>query len=232
MAAHTGMPSFRLQGAGRLVVVNGGRRVATVGADGDVFVSDPGAEIGVNVSYSFAGSTVALRRSNPFGDGFLLTDSRGRGAVNVKVLGHDSQGSDVGVSFFEGDSQFPVVEYEWAAPSYTGSLELLSGPGDTTKMRNLMQAREPLWIVHNRTTCQIEGCDFGASRLVQPTRWSAQRSPRVDAAWRQWSIEYRLLRRSTVVDSPVVSWGDWAVTGSGWEAKSVVQLARQIAGMP
>lgn len=229
VASHTGMPSFRLEGAGRLTT--DGRLVAASAGD-TLFVSDPAAEIGSPTVYEFQGETVSLTRVNPFGDGFLVTDFWGRRAVNVDVGGHDPMVWDPRVSLADGQGSFPHVRYEGSALSPTGSLEWSTTGDSTAVMRGLLGVRAPVWVVHNETSCRIPDCDFGASRLVQPVRVSDARSPRVDRAYRDWLVEYRTLDRGVSVGAGVVTWGEWeAAAPDGWADVSYAELCSVIAGM-
>ncbi|MDN5980091.1 hypothetical protein, partial [Bifidobacterium mongoliense] len=72
-------------------------------------------------------------------------------------------------------------------------------------------------------------------RLVVLGASRSQRSARVDTAARSWSLPYRAVDpRETKMSgaAPVVTWGEWQAFDHGWKNRTVLDLARLIAGMP
>lgn len=223
-ATHTGLPSFRVVSDVPVRVVCGERVVARLDA-GDHLFSDALAAPGPN-SYTIGGlERMVLRRD----DGFLLTDAAGRRRVVIDLLGDDAVSRESGLVTF-GNTD--VARWPLSRPRATGSLAARTSGEDTVQLRALVQARGPLVSVHSPSLCQIPECDIPPVRRILVRESSESRTGTVDRARRTWSIAWREDPSASPAPAPVVTWGEWAGLGEGWQDVSAVAVAQLVAGMP
>jgi hypothetical protein len=214
-------------------VACGGRVLAD--GSGPVLVSDALAEPGVETTYTVGSETVTLIRRD---DGHMLTDARGRGRVSLAWLGDDSDEWDPRVAMFDpSGARSPVSRWSLRPSTPTGTLQASTLAGQTQAMRDLVSGdrRGPVIAVHSPGECQIPGCDIPLVRMVVLGAAQSQRTGRIDVAARSWSLPYRVVDpRETKMPgaAPVVTWGEWEALGEGWQNRTILDLARLIAGMP
>jgi hypothetical protein len=231
VASHTGLPSIYSDVPVRVSV--GGRVLAD--GSGPVLLSDALAAPGVATTYTVGSETVALTRRD---DGHMLTDARGRGRVSLAWLGDDSDEWDPRIAMFDPSGvRSPVSRWSLRPSTPTGTLQARTLAGQTQAMRDLVGAdhRGPVIAVHSPRECQVPDCDIPPVRLVVVGASQSQRSARVDVAARSWSLPYRSADpRETKMPgaAPVVTWGEYAGLGEGWQHLSALDLCRLVAGMP
>ena len=231
VAAHTGLPSIYSDTAVRVTC---GDRVLADGSS-PVLLSDALAEPGVPTEYRVGSATYTLTRRD---DGHMLTDARGRGRVSLAWLGDDGDEWDPRIAMFDpSGARSPVSRWSLRPSTQTGTLNARTLAGQTQAMRDLVSAdhRGPVIAVHSPRECQVPDCDIPPVRLVVVGASRSQRSARVDTAARSWSLPYRAVdpRETTMPGAaPVVTWGEYAALGRGWQHYSALDLCRMIAGMP
>ena len=232
VASHTGLPCIYSPTPAR---VTSGWRVLADGT-GPVWVADALATPGQVTTYQVGAETVRLTRRD---DGHCLTDTDGRRTVPLAWLGDDSDATDPRVSLMSPSGRrAPVARWALQPSTPTGSLEAVTeGYAGTMAMRQLVAGttRTALVAIHSRARCQVPSCDIPTVRLVYATGVSSARSGRTDVAEREWQIDYRSTYAADITESgaaPVVTWGEWAATGRGWQAMTALQVARTVAGMP
>lgn len=231
IAKHTGLPSFQLTGKGTLTAASsyGVRTVATT-PTGVTLLSDVGAQIGEPITYKHGGTKVLTRSASGH---CVLTDATGRGIAVVTQTGGDERDHDPRVVLLDrGAVRDPLVRWDLKPLSPQGTLECRTSGDATWRLRQLAQARQPLWVLHNRALCQVRGCDVDEVRLIVPLSLQEARTARVDIAQRLWKIEYQELSDTGAHSrGPVVTWGEWEAFGGGWQNWSEFVAAEQIAGM-
>lgn len=250
VATHTGLPSLYATGTGRLTAVTGvGRERLITNVSGAALVSDAGAAPGVETRYSFGGATLSLQRVGD-ADGSLpdptdwITTADGTVVANIQVLGDDERAHETDAEVFTSALGRQIPRYRLGQSPATGTVEVATVGEGTLLLRELVAARQPLWLLHNAVACQLRGCDVEGARLIVPQRLVEVRSARRDVAQRNWEIFYTRVpddlvgaRVERTDGVPVVTWGQWEAWGetnrpSGWQNWSEVQVAQRVAGMP
>ena len=250
VATHTGLPSLYATGTGRLTAVTGvGRERLITNVSGPALVSDAGAAPGVETRYSFGGATLSLQRVGDT-DGSLpdptdwLTTADGTVVADIQVLGDDERAHETDAEVFTSALGRQIPRYRLGQSPATGTVEVATVGEGTLLLRDLVAARQPLWLLHNVMACQLRGCDVEGARLIVPQRLVESRSARRDVAQRNWEIFYTRVPDAVAVSGvervdgvPVVTWGQWAAWGrkstpSGWQDWSAVEVCRRVAGMP
>lgn len=233
VAAHTGLPSFYSSVPLRITC---GDRVLSDGSKPTVLLSDALAEPGVPTTYTLGGSrTVTLTRRD---DGHALTDAWGRQRVSLAWLGDDEDSWDPRMNVFDPSGMAsPVPRWSSRASTPTGTLQCRTIGAQTLALRSLIAAdrRAPVVALHSPRECQVPDCDIPRARMVVLGEAQSQRSGRVDVATRAWSLPWRGIspregRYSGA--APVLTWGEYAALGQGWQHASLLDLCRTIAGMP
>lgn len=229
-ATHTGLPC--IYSADPVRVTTGGR----VLADGKspVLLSDALAAPGEATTYQVGGERVTLTRRD---DGHAMTGPDGRARVALSWLGDDQITADPRVALIDvAQRRTPVARWSLAPGAWAGQLEAVTaGRVASDGMRALIEARSPVIAIHSPAACQTVDCDIPPVRPVYVTAGSAPVSGRLDVSEREWTIAYRQIVASEVAlmgAAPVVTWGEWAALGTGWQALSALQVARLVAGMP
>lgn len=240
ISTQTGLPSLYTAGFSGVIRASdstGTRLIDQVNATASI-VSDSGAPAGETIIYSAVGAGIAdvqlVRSAN---NSHLLTDRKGRGAVRILQLGNDELDHDPQVRLNDNGSGFPSARYALNPQSPKGSLECFTVAQDTRALRALIKRREPLWLIHNRSFCQIKDCDITGTRLIQPTSFRESRTARTDQAERAWKISYRVMNAAAMPHgAPVVTWGEWQAWGAdnspkGWQNWSEILVAQKVAGL-
>lgn len=247
VTTHTGLPALYAVGSGRLTASDSlspfPRLIANV--VGSVLVSDPGAYVGVDVTYAFGADSVVLRRPGVAGDAHQwVTSADGLVVADVYLIGDDERHYDTGARVFTSALGRQVPRYSLGQQPPTGTLEFLTTGAGTSTLRGFVAVRSPLWVVHNEAACQIPGCDVEGARLVVPHSMREVRSARTDVAQRVWSVEYSRvpdsladLGAASPVGGPVVTWGQWEAwakkySPKGWQDWSEIRVAQRVTGMP
>lgn len=249
VATHTGLPSFYATGTGPLTAVTrvGERLIADV--EGDVLVSDPGADPGVDTTYRFGSESVVLRRRGqaPVSSGQRLdavTTADGVTVADVGIVWGDPREHDTGASVFTSALGRQIPRYRLGVPPETGTLEAVTFGEASVVLRGLVQERQPLWVLHDVEACSRADCDVEGARLIVPHRLVERMSERRTRAQRNWEVSYSRVPDALgvsgvgrAVGCPVVSWGQWEAWGrkstpSGWQDWSAVEVCRRVAGMP
>lgn len=231
VAEHTGLPSFHVTADERIVV--GDRVLRAPG--GPVLLSDALAHPGTATVYSVGGVEISLTRRD---DGHALLDITSRRRVPLVWLGDDSDAWDPRLSMFQPSGRrSPLPRWSLRAATPSGTLAARTMGEATHVLRGLLTGdrRTPLIALHSPRACQIPGCDIDPVRVVLVGASSSIRQGRVDVATRSWSIPYQGIDPTEgryTGATPVVTWGEYASLGAGWQAKSALDLAHEIGGMP
>lgn len=250
VATHTGLPSLYATGTGRLVAVTeSGRERMIRNVSGAALVSDAGAAPGVDTAYRFGGDTVVLKREGDPGGSYArptdwLTTADGTVVADIRVLGDDERAHETDAEVFTSALGRQIPRYRLGQSPATGTVEVATVGEGTLLLRELVAARQPLWLLHNAVACQLRGCDVEGARLIVPQRLVEVRSARRDVAQRNWDIFYTRVPDSLAGAAaeradgvPVVTWGQWEAWGKtnspkGWQHWSAIQVCQRVAGMP
>lgn len=230
-ATHSGLPSIYSDAPVRVTC---GDRVLADGS-GPVLLSDALAEPGVPTEYRVGSASYTLTRRD---DGHMLTDARGRGRVSLAWLGDDEDEWDPRIAMFDPSGvRSPVSRWSLRPSTPTGTLRARTLASQTQAMRDLVGAdhRGPVVAIHSPRECQVPECDIPRVRMVVLGEAKSQRSARVDVAARSWSLPWRCVDPRETRSSgsaPVVTWGEYEALGEGWQAYSMLDLCRLVAGMP
>lgn len=238
VATNTGLPViiFKADSGNRATVygtAEGRRWVAWSGPrpSGATWFADPLAPLGVDATYTLgATDRVVLRRRGGVGD--MLTRSDGRSPVHFVWRGDDSIEHHPGLSSMSTANgmadRWPLVPQP-----VTVSVELETTGADTSRMRAYATVRDQLLLMHDRTLCQVEGCDVPPVRRIVIESASEERTEHRDRARRRWTL--KVLDRSAddarVVDrrgQAVVTWGEWQKLDGHFVHGSVVDIARRL----
>ena len=232
VTTHTRLPAFYAVGSGDLTadhpLLGSARPRLIARVSGSVLVADPGAPMGVEVTYRFAGKTVKLTRpgvatgsqdSQEYHQ--LVTTADGETVANVGILWGDPREYDTGAVVHTSALGVHIPRFRLGTPPGTGTLQVVSRGEGTETLRGLVLARQPLWVLHNPDACVPKGCDVEGSRLIVPTTMRESLSERRDVYTRVWEISYTrvpdALGRAGVSvkpsGGPVVTWGQWQAWG-------------------
>nr|DAO70031.1 MAG TPA: hypothetical protein [Bacteriophage sp.] len=253
VTTHTRVPALYAVGSGRLTadhaLLGEARPRLIANVAGSTLVSDPGAPMGVEVTYRFGGQSVKLTRPGASVAGGpvyhqVVTSVDGETVAEVGLLWGDPRSYETGATVHTSALGAHVPRYTLGVPPGEGSLQLVTRGEGTETLRALVGARAPLWVIHNTAVCVPAGCDVEGSRLIVPLMMSEELSERRDVYTRVWQVSYvrvpDALGTSVAVrpsGGPVVTWGQWSQWGkknspSGWQAWSAVEVAQRVAGMP
>lgn len=220
VAASTGLPSICSSGAVRVTC---GNRVLADGS-APVLLSDALAEPGAPTTYKVGDASYTLTRRADGARYAILTRLNGRGIPGVWYLD-------------TGDPQkwtsdrvvYPSGGVRWGdnTPLRTGAGRFIAwDPTQIPTMWDLLQAKEPLVVA---ASAQVPGAspirviavdDVGPQRIAP---WGAT----------QWDVSWTELPLSRYSGAaPVTVWGEWDAYDHSWQARTVLELARLIAGMP
>lgn len=229
-AAHTGLPCLYSDAPAR---VTSGGRVLWDGR-GPTLIADALAVPGEPTEYRVGAITVTLTRRD---DGHALTDGHGRGRVPLAWLGEDPDDWDPRLTMMSTSSRrTPIGRWAISAAAVSGTLDARTrGATATEAMRMLTGARGPLVAIHSPAECKTVDCDIPPIRALYLAGGSSSRTPRLSVSERRWSLPYQGIDPSEVDfvgAAPVVTWGEWAGHGDGWQNASAIDVARSIAGMP
>lgn len=241
IGAHNSLPCIYSVGIDAAIGATdstGYRWVGDVDAAGTL-LADPGAPAGEEIVYSVGLEGVPdVTLVRPSFGWRMVTDLSGRGLARVRQVGSDEVSGDLGVGFNETSTGVPAIRYPRYSPAVEDTLECLTTGVDTHALRSLMDSKQPLWIIHDHSLCEVPGCDIPATQLVQPMNFKASRTGRVDVAEREWSVPYKILNPEWFVrQSPVVTWEEWESWGlqpgnpGGWQNYSELQLAQLVGGL-
>lgn len=230
IATHTGLPCLYSDTPAR---VTSGGRVLWEGK-GPTLLADALAAPGEPTTYRVGSTSVTLTRGDL---GHALTDQIGRGRTPLDWLGDDGDDWDPRLALMGvGARRTPVARWALSPASPTGVLDARTrGSMSTEAMRALLGARGPLVALHSQASCKTVDCDIAPVRAVYVTGASSVRSGRLTPSERNWRLPYQAVD-PTEVDlmgaAPVVTWGEWAGLGPGWQNLSAVEVARAVSGMP
>lgn len=255
ITTHTRVPAFYASGEGWVSAdhhILGSARprwLAEVKAGDAVLVSDPGAPVGVPITYRFGSESVVLTRPGVAKQGALdyhqmVVTADGELVADVGVLWGDPRSHETGAVVHTSALGSHIPRYTLGVEPEWGTLQMVSRKAGTEVLRRMVGARQPLWVIHNPAACIPEGCDVEGSRLIVPISMSEVLSERRDVYTRVWDVEYQRVPDSIgesfprrIVGGPVVTWGQWHNWGkknrpAGWQSWSAIEVARRIAGMP
>lgn len=235
VASHTGLPSFHVKGSWQVVgVLDGVERLVAAGSGAAVF-SDAAAPVNEPVEYVVTDSTGTSRGqlTRAGSHARFITDMWGRSVVPIIWQGDDAlslaQSAEV---FTTSGSNFPIVRFNKPAIT-TGAITLRTSLDGTPTLSRLVRSGSPLWLVHDRTACQIPGCDVDPVRLIAITsETSYKRTARPDTAERVWQFTYHLLNPASHSKSPTVTYREARQADFKFGSGSYLDAAKKIAGMP
>lgn len=220
VATHTGLPSIYSDTAVRVTV---GNRVLADGTK-PVLLSDALAAPGVPTQYVVGSDTVTMTRRADGAQYALLTRLSGRGITGLwyRDLGDpESWDSDV--------VRYPGGGARWSehTPLRTGSGRfILWDPTQIPVVWDLFRWKEPLIVA---AAAPVPGAS--PLRVVTVDRASRQRlTPDGATTWDVSWTESPLSQHTGAAE--VVTWGEWQAFDHGWKSRTMLDLARLIAGMP
>lgn len=235
VASHTGLPSFHLAGSWTVSAKTDATQRLVASGTGEAVFSDAAAPVNEPIDYTVTDETgtqnVSLTRTGTHPR--FITDQWGRQIVPIIWQGDDdlSVASSAEV-FTTSGSDYPVVRFS-KPPITTGSITLRTSLEGTPTLARLLRARAPLWLVHDRTACQIPGCDVDPTRLIAVTsEASFKRTARPDTAERVWQFTYHLLNPAGRGKAPTVTFWEARQAGFNFGDGSYLDAAKRIAGMP
>lgn len=190
----------------------------------EVVTADPWAPLGVPTSYRLTyGSTVETDGPvmRHYTGESAITDLTGRTVVNFRWMraGGDPRSGERRAHFsrVSGSAHMPA-RLDPVAGMGGGGLQAQTMQPSTDTFRALLASNRPLILLHNRSRCEVPGCDTPAAQTVYFTGDDNDRSARTDAAHRVWDLPYRILPsgvRDGVV--PVVSNRDVLERFASWQ---------------
>lgn len=220
VATHTGLPSIYSDNAVR---VTAGDRVLADGS-APVLLSDARAEPGEPITYHVDGIQVVMTRRADGPQYALLTRLNGRGISGLwyRDLGDpESWDSDV--------VRYPGGGARWSehTPMRTGSGRfILWDPTQIPAVWDLLQSKAPLVVA---AAAPVPGAS--PLRVITVDRVGRERLTPQGAT--TWDVTWTEYPRSQVSGAaPVVTWGEWQAFDHGWKSRTMLDLARLIAGMP
>ena len=219
-ASHTGLPSFRVV-TDATVSVTAGERVVTRLDAGDHMFSDAFAEPGVSTPYRIGGSTYPVARTSGLPVDAVFTDVQGRGVAGLLY-----QANADPIDFRPNVVQFNRAVTRWPVevPPVSGrGVLIMTDPSREPDVWRVCQARSKAILSPSHTSPD------DPLRTIVVT--GVRRSRLKKAGWLEFEVSWTETDAPATV-APVVTWGEWAGLGTGWRSKSLVQVARDLAGMP
>lgn len=220
VATHTGLPSLHVTGPALVTV--GERTLCVVGAGSERLVSDALAVPGVAATYVDGSQSVTLtRRPSPGLD--VVSNIWGRAIPMLRWErdeGKREWNSDV-VLYPGGGSRRPEV-----LPARTGS-------GRFVLMDPVLE--DEAWRVLQSTDSLIIAPGLPVPGLPPLIAVDVQTVARSIARWRDGILRLEVSWTEAVGQSgaaEVVTWGEWQAFDHGWKSRTMLDLARLIAGMP
>lgn len=218
VAKHTGLPSIYSDVPVRVETV-GGRVLADGTAP--VLVSDALAEPGVPTTYTIGGTLRTLTRATGPAWGGLLTTATGRGVQGLIMANNEDA-----TEWKSTISRFSSRSRRWSLednPVTGAALMVLADP----------TLESHVWDVVRRRSVLVVG-------PAAPTAGVPMRCVTVNSVGRKrigadgtLSFEIQWTEALGVSGTaPVVTWGEYAALGQGWQHYSALDLCRMIAGMP
>lgn len=226
-AKHTGLPCFRLTGAGSLVESGSGRVLAVSDGRSELFVADPFAPVGVTGKYKFGGSTVSVKRTIPNSPGShcgLVTDLTGRG-VMVDLIEDNGDPR----RYKTGGDEYPngVIRFGGSRSEFTGETVLvLDKPDRLPALYEVLSSDSYVLLVLGGPAAGVEGVREVWVTDADFTRGSEDGSQRVVVSWKE-PAPVRGVR-----NAPVLSWGELEAAGAKWDSRTFESELVRIAGMP
>lgn len=220
VAASTGLPSFYSDQA---LKVTCGSRVLADGT-APVLLSDALAQPGIPTTYQVGATSVSLTRTATGARYAVLTRLNGRGIPGSWYLDTDDPQN------WKSDRvTYPNGGARWSenTPLRTGSGRFILW--DTTQidtMWDLLQAKEPLIVAAGAPVPGASPLRVITVGEVSPKRVSPQGATQWDVSWQEYPM------RAVSGTAPVVTWGEWQAYDHGWKSRTMLDLARLIAGMP
>lgn len=192
------------------------------GAGAQVVLVDVAAPLNTTVTYTLtvAGAvsdTDTITRTYAGQDVLLAVD--GSVAVDFRWLADGGDRREPEVRFHASDvsgRRRPPIRLGPVPGDGGGSILADTTGVNTTAMRALVGI--PCHMLHNVANCQIPACDIPLTELVLITRAPNDRSDRIDAAHRRWSLSYILIddpEPSFVV--PLSTWDEFDAAGLTWD---------------
>lgn len=236
IATHTGIPCFAVDGTWSITATVAGcdpRPVAQ--GSGTSMVSDPGAAVDEPTTYTITEdtkttTTVLIREAIA---PRFITDQWGRNPIPIIWQGDDELTHTNAAEIFQPTAAaYPVIRY--SKPSYThGTITIRTDTAGTRTLTRLIKNPQPLWLIHNRTACQIPDCDVEPTRLIALTSDTTnKRTSRIDQAERTWQLTYHLIDPHHQPAVPTVTYAEARQAHFNYGDGSYLDAARKIAGMP
>lgn len=218
-ATHTGLPSFHVVTTELVRVTCGDRLVAVLEA-GEHLFSDPLAAPGSS-TYEVGGVGYAVSRVAGAAHEAIFTDEAGRGVAGLLHVNNSDP-----VSYKPSLSQFNRRVVRWAIDdppmSGTSVLVLLDAALESGVWRVLR--RHARVIVSPAVVTAGVPLRRVVVTGVSRSRVSGDGVLRFEVAWSEAD--------GPAPVAPVVTWGEWAGLGTGWQDLSPVEVAQAVAGMP
>ena len=235
IATHTGLPSFRLAttaGTVRALSASDGSRswsILVTGTGADVLLSDPMAQPGVPVTYSWGSSSWVLTRPVASSQWWRAMISRLDGRTVPSLAwegGSDKRSWSSPVKRFSSG----VIRWALDDPAVTGEGELvLLDPSQGDLVWSIVRAHEPLVIMPGAPTESLPVRVLTVDS-VSSERISGDGIVRFTVAWTEVPWSAAALRSFS--GAPVVTWGEWKSLDGGWESRTYSELCSLVAGMP
>lgn len=219
-ASHTGLPSFRIVTDIAVTVAAGQRKVAAL-EPGDHLLSDAFADPGATTLYTIGAGSFLVARMSGVPVEAVFTDVRGRGVAGLLY-----QANADPIDFRPNVVQFNRTVTRWPAevPPVSGrGVLIMTDPSREPDVWRVCQARSKAILSPSHTSPD------DPLRTIVVT--GVRRSRLKKAGWLEFEVSWTETDAPATV-APVVTWGEWAGLGTGWRSKSLVQVARDLAGMP
>lgn len=217
VATHTGLPSLRVDGP---TTVHAGDRTLAVLPTGQHLLSDALAVPGAPTVYRAGSDSVTLERTAEVDPSAVVTDAAGRAMAGLRHFDNS-----VPVDWRSSVTRFNSRVARWSIqdPPATGvSVVLLTDHELEPEAWRLLKRHGQLIIAQPTPTpgvpMRIVTVDGVRRELFSPDGWI-----RFEISWTE------LL--GVAGAAPVVTWGEWAALGHGWQALSALQVAQAVAGM-
>ena len=216
-ATHSGLPSIYSDAPVRVTC---GDRVLADGSS-PVLLSDALAAPGVPTTYTIGGTLRTLTRAPGPAWGGLLTTATGRGVPGLIMANN------------EDSTEWKSTISRFSSRSRRWSLEENPVTGAAVMVLTDPTVESHVWEVVRSRSVLVLG-------PAAPTAGVPMRCVTVDSVGRKrigadgtLSFEIQWTEASPSSGAaPVVTWGEWQEYDHGWKNRTVLDLARLIAGMP
>jgi hypothetical protein len=191
-------------------------------ASAQVVLVDVAAPINTLVSYQLyidGTVTVTGATTRTYAGGSAIVAADGSGSADFTWLAAGGDRREPGIRFHASDvsgRRRPPIRLAPVPADGGGSLLADTTGGNTSALRAL--AGKVCHLLHNPAACHVPDCDIPLTETVLYTSMDSDRSERIDAAHRRWSLAYLLVDDPEPdYRVPVSTWDEFDAAGLTWD---------------